>query len=291
MRSVLKSMKKLFYILITLVVFSSCSEYQKVLKLTGEGATKEKFEMGEALFNEEKYAKANRLFAQIVPEYRGKPQAEKLMFLYAMTFYKMKDYYISSYRFEQFTKSYPKSEKFEEASFLSVKSYYMLSPIYTKDQTETKEAIAKTQEFINLFPESEFFEEANTLVQELDFKLEQKAFAIAKQYCEIAPGYTGDFNAAIKSFDNFLYDFPGSRLREDALFYRLDAVFQQAVNSIEYKNSKDEGIVHLRKQRLETAKADSAFFLRTFAKSKYIEQVDAMANLVEEELKQYSTKS
>ena len=82
--------------------------------------------MGEALYNEGKYAKANRLFAQIVPEYRGKPQAQKLMYLYAQTFYKMKDYYISSYRFERFATAYPKSEKLEEALFLSAQSYYMI---------------------------------------------------------------------------------------------------------------------------------------------------------------------
>ncbi|WP_299550240.1 outer membrane protein assembly factor BamD [Seonamhaeicola sp.] len=284
-------MKKFFYILITLAILSSCSEYQKVLKLSGEGATKEKFTMGEALYNEGKYAKANRLFAQIVPDYRGKPQAQKLMYLYAMTFYKMQDYYISAYRFEQFATAYPKSEKLEEASFLSAQSYYMLSPVYTKDQKETTEAIEKIQGFINKFPDSEYLPEANKLVKELEFKLEQKAFAIAKQYSEIAPGFTGDFNAAIKSFDNFLYDFPGSSLREDAHFYRLDAIYQQAVNSVEYNRSIEEGIVHIRKQRLETATESIDSFKRAFAESKYIEQVNEMVKVVEEELKKYSTKS
>ncbi|MFY0712887.1 outer membrane protein assembly factor BamD [Seonamhaeicola sp. NFXS20] len=284
-------MKKFFYILVALVVFSSCSEYQKVLKASGEGATAEKFKMGEALYNEGKFAKANRLFGQIVPEYRGKPQAEKLMYLYAMTFYKMKDYYISSYRFEQFATAYPKSEKREEASFLSAQSYYMLSPVYTKDQTETTEAIEKIQEFINRYPESEYLPEANKLVKELEFKLEQKAFAIAKQYSLIAPGFTHDFNAAIKSFDNFLYDFPGSSLREDANFYRLDAIYQQAVNSVEYNRSIEGEVVHIRKQRLENAKEASTSFIKSFANSKYVEQVKEMAKVVDQELKKYSTKS
>lgn len=284
-------MKKFYYILIALVVFSSCSEYQKALKASGEGALKQKFELAESLYKEEKYAKANKLFEQIAPLYRGKPQAQKLMYLYAMTFYKMKDYFISAYRFEQFAKSYPKSEKLEEASFLSVKSYYMLSPVYTKDQSETNEAIAKIQEFINLFPESEYFDEANKLVQELDFKLEQKAFAIAKQYGDIAPGFSRDFNAAIKSFGNFLYDFPGSRLREDALFHKLNVTYQQAVNSFERVVSKEEGVVQLRKQRLETVKENSDSFLESYAESKYVEQVNEIVSVVEEELKKYSKKS
>ena len=130
-------MKNFFYILLVLTVLSSCSEYQKVFKNPDIG---QKFKVGEALYNEGKFDKANKLFAQIVPNYRGKPQAEKLMYLYSKSFYEMKDYYVSGYQFERFTSSYPKSEKLEEASFLSVKSYYMLSPRYSKDQKETKRA-------------------------------------------------------------------------------------------------------------------------------------------------------
>lgn len=280
-------MKKFFYILITLSVLSSCSEYQKVLKAEDISS---KFKMGEALYKEGKFAKANRLFAQIVPKYRGKPQAEKLMYLYSNSFYKMKDYYVSGYQFERFVSSYPKSEKFEEASFSGAKSYYMLSPVYSKDQKETRDAIEKLQSFINLFPDSEYGSEANKLVKELNFKLEKKAFSIAKQYSDIAPGYTKDFNAAIKSFDNFLFDFPGSSLREDVLFYRLDASYKQAINSIEYKSSAD-GKIALRKKRLEAAKRYYTLFNKNYADSKYKEDVGDMGKTIEEELKKYSIKS
>ena len=281
-------MNKLFYILITLTFLTSCSEYQKALK-SEDIATK--FKLGEELYNAGKFAKANRLFAQIVPNYRGKPQAEKLMYLYSNSFYQMKDYYVAGYQFERFASSYPSSEKLEEAAFLSAKSYYMLSPVYSKDQTETKNAIEKLQEFINLFPSSQYLEEANKLIQELDFKLEKKAFEIAKQYKEIAPGYTKDFNAAIKSFDNFLFDYPGSSLREDAMFYKLEAMYQQAINSVEYKNTIQEGLVYLKKDRLENAKEYSNTFKKTFTNSKYIETVNEMTGTIEEELKNYSTKS
>ncbi len=280
-------MKKFFYIVVAFLILSACSEYQKVLKAEDIGS---KFKMGEALYNEGKYAKANRLFAQIVPNYRGKPQAEKLMYLYSNSFYKMKDYYVSAYQFERFASSYPKSEKLEEASYLSAKSYYMLSPVYTKDQTETKDAIEKLQTFINTFPESEYNTEANKLVKELDLKLELKALAIAKQYSDIAPGYTKDFNAAIKSFDNFLFEFPGSTLREDVLFYRIDASYRQAINSIEYKKTA-EGIVPLRKNRLEETKEYYLVFNTNYADSKFKEELKDIIATTEAELKKYSTKS
>ncbi len=266
-------MKKFIYILIILVSFNSCSEYQKALKSTD---TATKFKLGEELYNNGKFEKANKLFAQIVPDYRGKPQAEKLMYLYSQSFYKMKDYYVAGYQFERFASSYPKSEKVAEASFLGAKSSYMLSPVYTKDQKETKAAIEKLQEFINLFPESEYQSEANDLVKELDFKLEKKAYSIAKQYDQIS-----DYEASIKSFDNFIFDFPGSSLREDALFYKLDASFKLAIKSVEYKKGN----------RLKTAKLNAETFKKAFANSKYIEDVNDMVKNIEEQLQTYSTKA
>jgi outer membrane protein assembly factor BamD len=255
------------------MVLSSCSEYQKVLKAEEIAP---KFKMGEDLYNEGKYAKANRLFAQIVPNYRGKPQAEKLMYLYSNSFYKMNDYYVAGYQFERFASSYPKSEKLEEASFLSAKSYYMLSPAYTKDQKETKEAIEKLQNFINLFPDSEYLKEASDLVQELDFKLEKKAYSIAKQYNHIS-----DYPASIKSFDNFIFEFPGSSLREDALYYKLDSSFKLAVNSVESK----------KENRLKEAKITCNTFIKTYKTSEHIEDVNNMAVEIDNELKNYSNKS
>ncbi|GAA3589057.1 outer membrane protein assembly factor BamD [Flavivirga amylovorans] len=249
----------------------------------------DKFKKGEELYNEGKFSKANRLFAQIVPKYRGKPQAEKLMYLYSSSFYKMKDYYVSGYQFERFVASYPKSEKLEEAFFLSAKSYYMLSPVYSKDQNETKEAIEKLQEFINLYPESEYLPEANKLVKELDYKLERKAFEIAKQYNKIAVTSV-DYNASIKSFENFVFDFPGSSLREDAMFYRLDSAYKLAINSFETKRTL-EGIIPLKKNRLETAKEYYFSFKKGYTSSKYIEQVNTIGESLDEELAKYSTKS
>jgi outer membrane protein assembly factor BamD len=274
-------MNKFLYILLTFIVLSSCSEYQKVLKAEDIG---EKFKMGEDLYNKEDYARANKLFAQIVPNYRGKPQAEKLMYLYSNSFYKMKDYYVAGYQFERFASSYPKSEKREEAAFLGAKSYYMLSPAYTKDQKDTKDAIEKLQEFINVYTKSEYIEEASKLVRELDYKLELKAYSIAKQYNHIS-----DYPASIKSFDNFLFDFPGSVLREKALFYRLDSAYKLAVNSLEYKNTLN-GIVHLKKDRLDIAQEYYKSFKKTFANSEYMAEVDEMAAEIEEALQAYSTK-
>ncbi len=266
-------MKRYIYIIVILLGFSSCSEFQKALK---SESVADKFKLATELFDGGKYAKANRLFVQIVPNYRGKPQAEKLMYMYSKSFYEMKDYYLAGYQFERFVTSYPKSEKVEEAAYLSAKSYYLLCPVYTKDQKETVDAIEKLQVFINTYPESEYIEEANRMVKELDYKLEMKAFEIAKQYNTIT-----DFKASINSFNNFLLEYPGSSLREEALYYRLDSAFKLSINSVEYK----------KEERLKEAKNYLDSFINNFSNSDKLEVVKDMLQQVNDQLQKYNTKS
>ena len=79
----IKDMRIIVYIFFAFTILS-CGEYQKALN--GDEVSV-KFNLGTSLFEEGKFSKANRLFAQIVPRYRGKPQAQKLMYMYTRTFY------------------------------------------------------------------------------------------------------------------------------------------------------------------------------------------------------------
>ena len=123
--------------------FMSCSEYQQALKSED---VLEKYEYAQELYADGKYKKALGLMEQIVPVYRGKPQAERLMFLYANTFYNLEDYYLAGYQFERFETSYPNSDSVEVAAYRSAKSYYELSPRYSLDQQDTYKALEKLQE-------------------------------------------------------------------------------------------------------------------------------------------------
>lgn len=259
----LKKMKKIIFLLSILFLTASCSEYQKILK--GEDVGK-KYATAEKLYEEaeaqegnakRKYKKALRLFEQIVPEYRGRPQAQKLMFIYANTYYQLEDYFLSGYQFERFVESYPDSERVEEAAYKGAKSYYFLSPRYSLDQTETQQALDKMQIFINAYPQTEHLEEANEIVTELRVKLEKKAYEVAKQY-----HHTEDFRAAITSFNNFLLDHPGSPFREQAYFYRFDSAYIYAVNS--YQFVMDE--------RLATARSYFEDYARYYPDGEFITQ-------------------
>tara|TARA_B100001109_G_scaffold204685_1_gene171705 strand:- start:132 stop:938 length:807 start_codon:yes stop_codon:yes gene_type:complete len=224
-------MSKQFTLFLCVTFFSlflvSCNEYQKILNSEDNNL---KYKTAEEYYNNGEYRRANRLLEQLVPIYRGKPQAERLVYFFADSYFQTKNYYLASYQFESFIKSFPKSQKLEEASFFAAKSHYMMSPTFSLDQEETNTAIEKLQIFMNNYPKSKFTDECNQLISELQNKIEKKEFEVAKQYFTIY-----DFRAAIKALDNFVADFVGSKFREEALYYKFLASYEIAINSIQSK--------------------------------------------------------
>ncbi len=263
-------MKKIISLLLLVVLFSSCNEYQKALK-TEDVAVK--FDMATKLYDSGKYTKAIRLFEQIAPAYRGKPQAEKLFYMFAQSYYKTKQYYLAGYQFESFVSGYPKSEKIQEAAYLGAKSYSMLSPVYSLDQKDTFKAIEKLQAFIDTYPNSEYLAEANATVKVLTEKIEKKVYENAKGYNTIS-----DYKSAIVAFDLFLGDYPGTIFKEDALFYKYDSAYQLAINSIPAKME----------ERLNVAKTAHSNLMKFKADSKYKKKADEMLVRIEKDLQNFT---
>lgn len=267
-------MNKIFYILLIAVTLGSCSSYQKALKSEDVAV---KYDVATKMYEAGKYTKAIRLFEQIAPSYRGKPQAEKMFYMFAQSYYKTKQHYLAGYQFDSFTSSYPRSEKAEEAAYLAAESYSKLSPRYTLDQVDTNKAIDKLQNFINNYPDSQYLPQANVIVKELREKLEKKAFEIAKQYHTVGEFYR-DYGAAIKALDNFIIDYPGTPFKEQALYYRFDSAYLLAINSVESKKL----------DRLNFAKAAHGVLVKFNASTEYKEEVDKKLATIETELQKYS---
>lgn len=262
--------KKLVSLLLLLVLFASCSEFQKALK-TEDVAVK--FEMATRLYDAGKYNDAIRLIEQIAPAYRGKPQAEKLFYMFSQSYYKTKQYYLAAYQFESFVSGYPKSEKIEESAYLGAKCFSMLSPIYSLDQVDTYKAIDKLQAFIDSYPNSTYLPEANKTLKVLNEKIEKKVYENAKQYNTIM-----EYKAAMVALDNFVADYPGTPLKEDALFYKYDSAYQLGINSIPAKME----------ERLNVAVTAYNSLMKFKPDTKYKKIADEMMVRIETDLKKFT---
>jgi outer membrane protein assembly factor BamD len=263
-------MKKFLALVALVVFFSSCNEYQKALKSEDIAV---KFAQATKQYDAGKYSKAIRLFEQIAPLYKGKPQAEKMFYEYAQALYKTKQFYLAGYQFESFASSYPKSEKMEEASFLGAKCFTQLSPVYSLDQTDTYKAVDKLQSFIDMYPNSQNLAEANVLAKALREKLEKKAFENAKIYNTI-----DDHKAAMVAFDNFMINFPGTIYKEKALYYKFDSAYKLAINSVPAKME----------ERLKNAKQAYASLVKFKTDTQYKVKADEMLARIDKDLQQFS---
>ena len=256
-----------------MIALSSCNDYQKLLNSDN---TSEKYKQAEVYYNNGEYRKANRLLEQILPQYRGKPQAQRVIFFFADSYFQTKSYNLAAYQYENFIKSYPKSDRLQEATFKAAKSYYHQSPTYSLDQDETYTAIEKLQVFINLYPNSEFTPEANQMISELQEKLEKKDFEIAKQYYTIR-----DYRAAIKANDNFIAGFPGTKFREESLYTKFLSHYEIAVNSILSK----------KRSRLKELQQHYDIILRYYPETLFLKDLNEKMEKVNTELEQINKKT
>ncbi len=263
-------MKKIISVLLVVLFFSSCSEYQEALKKEDVAV---KFDVGTKLYDAGKYSKAIRLFEQLAPSYRGKPQGEKLFYMYSQSLYKTRQYYLAGYQFDSFNSGYPKSEKAEECSYLGAKSYAMLSPVYSIDQTETFKAIEKMQAFIDRYPNSQYITEANEISKKLNSKIERKVYENAFEYYKIE-----NYKSALIAFDNFIADYPGTSYKEKALYYKFDAAYLLAINSVLTK----------KQERLATAKNCYNNLVKFKPATEYKNKADEKLAQIDVELQKYN---
>jgi len=196
-----------------------------------------------------------------------------MFYLFAQSYYKSEQYYLSGYQFESFVSGYPKSEKVEEAAYLGAKSYSMLSPVYSLDQTDTNKAIGKLQNFIDAYPNSPYFAEANASLKVLTDKIEKKVFENAKQYNTIS-----DFKSAIVALDNFIADYPGTQFKEEALYYKFDSAYQLAINSVPAKME----------ERLNNAKIAHGNLVKFNPSTSRKAKADDMLARIDKDLQQFS---
>lgn len=262
--------KPLLYLLLLLgIVLASCSDYQKLLKSTDNEL---KYEKAIAYYEDGDYYRAMQLFEQLNMVYRGTNKAEKLTYYMAYCYYNQEEYIMASYYFKRYAKSFPTTDRAEECLYMSAYCQYLLSPIYSLDQSNTFEAIKELQLFINKYPDSDRVAKANDLIDDLRAKLEKKAFEVAELYFKME-----DYEAAITSFENLLKQFPDTEYKEKVLYYTMKSYFEYAMNSIEKKKP----------ERLALAIESFENFIFTYPETDYLKEARNIQKETQKELNKY----
>ena len=222
------AMKKITGLLVlAITILTSCSEFTRVLK---SNDVDYKYKKAKEYYADEAYGKSIPVLEDLIPTVRGTNISEDVFYLYAMSYYKSKDFYLAGFYFKNFVKTFPKSVHSEECSFLKAYCSYRMSPKYSLDQSETTAALDNIQLFLEAYPKTSLRDSCNSLVQYLEAKLERKQYEHARLYFK-----TEKYKSAVVSLQNTLKEFPVSVYEEDIRMMILKASYELAFNSVTSK--------------------------------------------------------
>ncbi len=267
-----------FLVVLTGLLNSSCSKYQKLLKSQD---SEQWYIEGIKYYEKEDYTRAATLLGQLVNVYRGTDKAEEVNYVYANCLYGLHDDVTSGHYYREFVKNFPASEKAEECQFMSAYTYYNLSPKPRLDQTATEQAIQEFQLFINMYPNSPRVEEATRLMDELRDKLVYKSYLSAKLYYNLGDYLGNNYQSAVIAAQNSLKDFPDTKYREELSFLILESKFIQAIKSIEEK----------KEERIRDTIDEYYSFVNEFPEGKYKKRADRILIDSESMLKSYDNQA
>lgn len=252
----MKTRKFFINFILLAVLFTSCGDYNKIVKSTDYEF---KYKKAVEYYEDGEYVRAGTLFQELVNIYRGTSRADKIYYFYAKSMIGQKDYLMAGHYFKSLIDEFPTSEYVEEAQFMTGYCSYLLSPKPRLDQGVSQEAIEALRLYINLYPFSERVDEANRLMDELRDKLVYKSFLTAKLYYDFE-----SYKAAVIALDNSLKDHPDSQYREELMYMLLKSKYLLAVGSV---RDKQEG-------RLSSALDEYFSFVDNYPESKYKKEVD-----------------
>lgn len=230
----LKKWGTILFVAVSALSITACSEYNKVLKSSD---LEYKFAKANQYYEAKDFYKAYPLIEDLTAIYRGQKRSEKLFYMLAYCDFYQEDFLLASHRFSEFTKTFPTSSYTEECAFMSAFSFYKLSPESKLDQSNTYDAISSLQLFVDRYPRSTRVDSCNTLIINLERKIENKVFAGANQYKMME-----NFTSAVLTYENILKDFPDTRFREEIFFNIYDAYYLLALKSVNEKKVERIGL-------------------------------------------------
>jgi len=184
-------------------------------------------------------------------------------YYYTWSEYNLGDLILSQYHFRNYTRQFPAGKHVEECHYMSAYCYYLNSPVYSLDQTFTKNAVKEFQSFIDLYPESPRLDTCNILIDKLRMKLEKKDYEIIKQYYNLS-----DWKASIVATKNFIREYPSSAYNEEMYYLMIHSYYLLAINSIASK----------KEERLDGAIENYVKFLDLYPESSYLSRAENVYN-------------
>lgn len=267
----MKHLLKISFFSFLALTLASCSNGFE--KIRSSDDVKLQYDKAFEYFENEEYVKARSLYEILLTKLRGKSESEKVYYYYARTYYEVNAFKQSTGYFENFIQTFSNSEFKEDAEYLMAMANYKLSPSFRLEQAYTRKSMTQLQQYINKYPNSDRVEECNKLIDEMQAKLERKAFEEGSLYRDRKM-----WDSAKRSLANMIKDFPDSKYIEEARFMIAESEFLIAENSVRFRQV----------ERFEKAIKEAQFFRKKYPVSEFTGQIDKFISTANDKIKEIS---
>lgn len=232
------------------LLLSSCAkEFNQVYKSQD---FRYKYEYAKECFAMGKYDRASTLLQELIIPEKGSQDAQECLYMLGMAEFCNQDYETASETFKKYVKSYPRGTYAEMAKFYVGESLFESTPEPRLDQSQTVNAIAAFQEYLDLYPDAKLKDKAQQKLFALQDKLVLKELYSAQLYYGLGT-YFGNctsggnnYEACIVTAQNALKDYPYSDKREQFASLIMKSKYHLAQQSVEskrlerYQEAEDE---------------------------------------------------
>lgn len=249
-------MKYLLYSpILFLLLYTGCSSSVDTTNMTGQN----RLSYAIKLYNDEDYLEAINELQAILLQYPGSSISDDAQFYLAKTRFARSEYIMAAFEFSKLIKNMPASEFVPESQYMLAECYYELSPNYNLDQKYTKKAIQEFQAFIDFFPTNDRVPEAEKKIDQLNNKLAEKTFSIARIYQKM------DYlKAALIYYEDVIETYHDTPYAPMAMYYKINVLID--------RNRNDEALSEISK------------FIARYPENKYLEDVKNIQSKLESQL-------
>lgn len=142
----------------------------------------ESFRKAVALYDRERYLKAQEILKDMVLNYSGASIIDSIKFYLGLTYFQMREYLTAADEFQRLRQMYPQSPIAGEAQFQLALSYFKLAPSYPLDQENTNKALNEFQRFLEDYENHPLKAQGQKYIEECRDRLGHKAYASALLY-------------------------------------------------------------------------------------------------------------
>jgi len=256
-------------LLMILVIMSGCARHFNKLLKNKDSAYKLK--VADEYYAHKDYKKAEELYIDLFPVFKGTEKFEELYYRYAYCAFYEKNYEDAENLFKGFLEVFPNSEKSEEVAYMHAYCFYKQSPKAELDQANTTKAVGMMQSFIATHPNSAKVKDANDVIDACRKKMETKDYKAAQLYYDLE-----QYRAAGLSFTDLINAYPESPKGDTYMLMVVKSYYQFAKNSITDKQE----------ERYEKVSQEYFDFADRYPDSKLLKEAEYYKNLSTNNIKQ-----